>query len=176
MPRLRESQRTCYRADCKEKWRQKTVQSHFLGTTSASVKDPIKTSIKQGVKEADKYGRRWHIVAGTIGSTTFHCATVPDGPGCRWESGSFERIEAENRRALKAHFAKLKVAEQAEIEANGEFTEPEWREVTSPDGVVCFVTRFCDPGTPAATKTTSPIPDDLSIPAFLDRRVGDERR
>ena len=26
MPRLGESQRTCYRADCKEKWRQKTVQ------------------------------------------------------------------------------------------------------------------------------------------------------
>jgi hypothetical protein len=114
MPRLGESQRTCYRADCKEKWRQKTVQSHFIGTDSTSVKDPLKTSIKQGVKEADKYDRRWFIVAGKISPNALHCATVPDGPGGSWGSGSVERIEAQNRRALKAHFAELseKVAVQ----------------------------------------------------------------
>jgi hypothetical protein len=46
-----------------------------------------------------------------------------------------ERIEAKNRAALKA-------AEQAEIEASGYFTEAGWREVVSPDGVLCFVIRF----------------------------------
>jgi len=61
--------------------------------------------------------------------------------------------------------------EQAEIEANGYFTDPEWREVVSPDGVTClsalsacFVTRFRD-----AVMTDRTIPDDLSIPAFLRR-------
>jgi hypothetical protein len=56
---------------------------------------------------------------------------------------------------------------QAEIEANGEFTEPDWREVISPDGVRCFVTRFAVP----AQARTSPLelPADLSIPDFLRR-------
>lgn len=181
MPRNAENQKVCYRAECKTAWRQKTVISRFIGQGTASVGDPPRsahfTGLKTGLNRGSDPGRSWHQVAGpTLTSESFAAAVLPDGPNGQWKSGSFERIEAENRRALKAHFAKLKVAEQAEIEANGEFTEPEWREVTSPDGVVCFVTRFCDPGTPAATKTTSPIPDDLSIPAFLDRRVGDERR
>ena len=54
--------------------------------------------------------------------------------------GSFERIEAENRRVLKAHLAKLRAAEEAEIEASGYFSELDWQEVVSPDGVRCFVT------------------------------------
>src|SRR6185437_11590535 len=32
-----------------------------------------------------------------------------------------------------------------EIEANGYFTEPDWKEVISPDGVRCFATRFREP-------------------------------
>ena len=35
-------------------------------------------------------------------------------------------------------------AERAEIEANGCFAEPEWREVISSDGVRCFVALDCD--------------------------------
>jgi hypothetical protein len=38
-----------------------------------------------------------------------------------------ERIEAQNRTALKSHFATLRAAEEAE--ANGYFSEPDWREV-----------------------------------------------
>ena len=38
-----------------------------------------------------------------------------------------------NRKALKAQ-----AAEEAETEANGDIT---WREVISPDGVLCYVTR-----------------------------------
>jgi hypothetical protein len=71
-----------------------------------------------------------------------------------------KRIEAKNRAALKA-------AEQAEIEASREFTDPDWREVINPDGVRCFVTRL-RPATPDKKRSEPPsIPADLSIPAFL---------
>jgi hypothetical protein len=62
------------------------------------------TSIKPGLKTGLGIDRR---VAGEISPDALHCATVPDGPGGSWGSGSVERIEAQNRRALKAHFAKL---------------------------------------------------------------------
>jgi len=144
MPRNTEHQRVCYRAECKTAWRLKTVQSRFLGTGSTPVSNPLKTSIKSSLPEPDKYGRRWRIVAGSLTPNQFHCATVPDGPGCQWEGGSFERIEAKNRAALKSHIATLRAAEEAEIEANGYFSEPDWRDAVSPDGVRCFVTRISE--------------------------------
>jgi hypothetical protein len=85
------------------------------------------------------------------------------GPDCQWKGGEYERIEAKNRAALKA-------AEQAEIEASGYFTEPGWREVVSPDGVLCFVIRFAPSQKRARQDLLPPMPDDLSIPEFLDRR------
>ena len=123
-----------------------------------------------GPKEALKPDRAWRIIAGpALTASQLHCATVPDGEIVdgkpTWDGGSYERIEAQNRKALKAHFAKA--AEEAETESNGYFTDPEWREVISPDGVLCYVTRF----RPATTvKSQRHIPDDLSIPPFLDRR------
>jgi hypothetical protein len=114
------------------------------------------------LKPAPKAGRAWHIVAGPQLSSVFHCATIPDGPGGRWEGGEFHRIEAKNRAALKA-------AEQAEIEAGGYFTNPEWREVISPDSVKCFVTRFATPQKQPRKQASPLIPDDLSIPNFLRR-------
>jgi hypothetical protein len=78
----------------------------------------------------------------------------------------YDRLEAQNRRdlevGLKAKLEAAKAKEAAEIEANGFFTEPEWREVISPDGVKCHVTRFRDPA--------PPLSNDLSIPACLRRR------
>jgi hypothetical protein len=121
MPRLNEKHKTCYRAECKKTWAKKTLQSRFIGGSSAPDKIVLENPIKHGVKEADKYGRRWVIVAGSLSP---NAATVPDGPGCKWEGGSFERL------------AKLlAAAEKAEIEAS----EPDWKEVISPDGVRCFV-------------------------------------
>jgi hypothetical protein len=60
----------------------------------------------------------------------------------------------------------------SEVEANGEFTDPGWQEVVSPDGVTCFVTRFRTEQI-VADRPDLQIPDDLSIPAFL-RRVEDK--
>jgi hypothetical protein len=77
---------------------------------------------------------------------------VPDGPNCRREDGRYRRIEAGTER----------------------FTDPEWREVISPDGVrflsapsACFVTRFR--AAAVTEQIRPPIPEDLSIPAFLRR-------
>ena len=104
-------------------------------------------------------------------ASQLHSATVPDGEIVdgkpTWDGGSYERIEAQNRKALKAHFAKA--AEEAEIEADGYFT---WREVIGPDGVLCYVTRFRPAMTVKNVSGPSPrhIPNDLSIPPFLDRR------
>jgi hypothetical protein len=86
-----------------------------------------------------------------------HCALVPDGPGGSWKGGEFERIEAKNRAALAAHFAEL---EAAELEADGKFTGPQWRQTISPHGTKRPIT---------AEPITDWLPDDLSIPEFLRR-------
>jgi hypothetical protein len=74
----------------------------------------------------------------------------------------------------------LEEAAQAEIEANGYFTEPDWKEVISPDGVRCWVTRWraatppvSSPAAAAVAPLCASIPNDLEIPQFL-RRSGSE--
>jgi hypothetical protein len=126
---------------------------------------------KSTIKTDIKSDRGWRQIAGPELSSV-QLAVVPDGPNCQWKGGEVERIEAKNRAALRAHFAAL---EQAEVEANGTFTDPGWSEIVSPDGVKCFVAR-----SPSETPVAKParsvdhpdllIPDDLSIPAFLLRR------
>jgi hypothetical protein len=147
----------------------------------------------------------WHIVAGgPLTPSQMHCATVPDGPDCRWTDGSYERIEASNRRLLKAHFAKL--AEKAAIQRQhmplniqGGY-QPNYRALKigpekSLDEIRARVARgvsfddldaeqwkLPDPVIPGAgyDRYVTPEPqqpaadwqlsEDLSIPAFLDRR------
>lgn len=146
---------TCGRRKCKN-----AIRSLNRAQDASRVEMDVGNPIKLGPSEGDKYGRPWHIVAGpALSADQLRAATVPDGPGRRWEGGEYRRIEAKNRAALKA-------TEQA-------FTEPEWREVISPDGVRCLVTRFRDaPQRPAETesKPAVQIADDLTIPTFLDRR------
>jgi hypothetical protein len=51
---------------------------------------------------------QWRQVAGPpLTPSQLHCATVPDGPGCQWKGGAFERIEAESRKILDEHFAAM---------------------------------------------------------------------
>jgi hypothetical protein len=119
------------------------------------------TPIKHGVSKADKCGRTWQVIAGEISPNAFHCAAVSDGPNCRWKGGEYERVEAKNRAALIA-------ADEAAIEANGYFTDPDWRAVVSPDGVKCFVTSFAAPAR-RALALPQPLTADLSIPDFLKR-------
>lgn len=116
MPRNAEHQKVCHRADCKEKWRQKTIISRFVGRTSTPdgnpLENPLKPGVKTGLKPRSDPGRPWHRVAGpSLSPRTFAAAVVsdviPDGPDGQWVGGSFERIEAENRKRLKEHLAKL---------------------------------------------------------------------
>jgi hypothetical protein len=134
------------------------VKASAATCPSSDVISPLEKSIKPGLKSRLEGDRPWQIVAGRkMPPDQLWAATVRDG-------GEHRRIEAKNRAMLKA-------AEEAEIDANGYFADPDWREVISPDGIQCFVTRFRDVGAPAPAKTMPPIPDDLSIPAFLDRRT-----
>jgi hypothetical protein len=45
-------------------------------------------------------------------ASQLHCATIPDGPDCKLADGSYERIEAQNRRAMERYLADI------EAEAN----------------------------------------------------------
>jgi hypothetical protein len=51
MPRNHEKQKVCYRAECKQKWAQKTIQSRFLGSDSGPEKYPSKNFDFIGVRE-----------------------------------------------------------------------------------------------------------------------------
>jgi hypothetical protein len=104
---------------------------------------------------------KWWTIAGELTPNQLHCATAPDGLDRQWKDGAFERIAAENRRALQK-------AEEAEIEANGYFTDPNCKEVICPDGVRCFITRFR--AQRPRHMAVAPLPTDLSIPEFLLRR------
>jgi hypothetical protein len=111
-----------------------------------------------GIKSDGSGGRAWRIVAGQeLTPSQFHCATVPDGPDGKWKDG--------------APGFDLPLL-------GGGLTEPKWREVISPDGVKCFVTRFRDAqmdGAPSDWRPSwqshwqSSADDDLSIPDFLKR-------
>ena len=113
----------------------KTGVATISGADTISAANASRSARKSHVPDGQKPDR-WHIVADPpLTPNQLHCATVPDGSDCQWKGAEYERLEAKNRTALKA-------AEQAEIDANGEFTQPEWREVISPDGIRCFVTRY----------------------------------
>jgi hypothetical protein len=161
MERKTENQLVCGKRKCRN-----ALQGGFsFGRYHASsdVIHPLKASIKPGIKSGLKPDRAWRIVAGPeLSPSAFHCATVPDGPGCQWKGGDYERTEAKNRAALKTD-------EEAEIEANGYFADSEWREATGPDGVKCFVARYKASEAKPHTMPL-PIPDDVSIPEFLLRR------
>ena len=77
------------------------------------------------------------------------------------ESRRVERVEVKNRAALKA-------ADEAATQANGYFTDPDWHEVMSPDGVKCFVISFVAPAQQARALPQH-LTADLSIPEFLRR-------
>jgi hypothetical protein len=150
---------------CQTAWQRKDGMGRYAkvtidkGVVAGEAKAISEVPTNQAVLSAPKPVDQWRFIAGpSLTPSQFHCATLP---GTAMDE--VLRIETKNKAALKA-------AEEAEIEPNGYFTEPEWREVISPDGVRCFVTRFRD-SPKAKPRTVPPIPADLSIPPFLDRRL-----
>ena len=106
--RKTENQRICRRAKCRSEFRRD--RAHFLGGRYPS--GPLadicpKSARKMGVYKPPFSGRPWRQVAGPDLGPNFLAAVVPDGPNCQWKGGEFERLEAQNRAALQAHFVKL---------------------------------------------------------------------
>jgi hypothetical protein len=156
----------CKKSKCFNAWKANSGFGRYH--PSSGVKSDSKTPIKPHGFEPHKPGRPWFIVTGPeLTRSQLHCATVGDGEVVdgkpTWNEGSYERLEAHNRRTLEA-------AEKAEIEANGYFTDPDWRKIISPDGVRCLVTRFAK-APETKRRAMPPIPDDLSLPAFLCRQL-----
>jgi hypothetical protein len=113
----------CKKAACRNVFSRTFAGGRYLTPSAPSY--PSKTPDFIGPKEALKPDRAWRIIAGpALTASQLHCATAPNGEIVdgkpTWDGGRYERIEAQNRKALKAHFAKA--AEEAEIEANGYFT------------------------------------------------------
>jgi hypothetical protein len=156
----------CKRSKCRNALRMGLSFGHFYEQTGQGPSDgvmlqevPVNSAPASDSKPLD---RRWIQIAGPLLTPNqFHCATVGGSA-----MDAVLRIEAQNKAMLKA-------AEEAEIAANGEFSDADWREVISSDDVKCFVTTF----TVAVTDTynASPVPDaqmpdDLTIPEFLRRQ------
>jgi hypothetical protein len=148
---------TCGRRKCKNALRQVGAPYDSRRVEIASG-NPIESGLPEGPKSRLT---KWRILAGEIGENALHCATVPDGPDCKWEGGSYERTEAQNRRHLKAHFAKAEKIERGVERAIAVNSKPiTW---VMPPGVT--------PPIRAANSehTAQLIPDDLTIPDFLRR-------
>jgi hypothetical protein len=93
----------------------------------------------------------WRQVAGPdLDPRSFSATTVPDGPH-NWDGGEYERLEAKNRAALAAHFAKPITAKAT--------TTNSTNSSTTTDAAVAARTAAL----------TATIPSDLSIPTFLKR-------
>lgn len=92
-----------------------------------------------------------------LSSSAFHCVTV----------GAEEAVEAANRASARYWREVYAVAPAAEHAV----TDPEWREVVSPDGVKYFVARFRQHvvGVKQPTAKTAVGMPNLSIPDFLKR-------
>jgi len=144
----RVSKRLCYRLKCRSAYRKNRPGFMFPGQGSGSVKERARNADLTGIKSAtdSRFFTPWRVVAAgaPISANQYHCATVPDGMDCQWAGGDYERIEAKNTAALVAH---AKTRRKSPAVPNCDAAPSHWHPVS-----------------PA-----QPIPDDLSIPAFLVR-------
>jgi hypothetical protein len=141
----------------------------LAATTTGRVKLTSESADSIDPKQAPKPDRPWHIVAGPeLTTSQFDCATVPDGPDCRWEGGSWQRIEAHNKAMLREQFRK-KAAEC--------LIQPHHPPVNIlggykfPDAPAVDLTPIDPACIPTATLYPDPGRDPLEIPDFLRRRL-----
>jgi hypothetical protein len=159
---------TCGSSECKRRWREGDGLGRFWpkphrGSQAADLHKEAPAA--QRVFSASQ--TPWRRIAGPrLTSDQFRAATVPDGPNNAWEGGPYERIEAQNRALLRAHFRK-KAAEC--------LIQPHHPPINIVGGYKFPLPPDLDPK-PAITITGDLaglidclIPADLSIPAFLKR-------
>ena len=154
----------CRKSKCRTAWKSGIGFGRFAeARVAAAPNDLQETQVNRtGLSASNPVWRQ--IADPPLTPSQSHCATLGGSA-----MDAVMRVEAQNRALLRA-------TEQAEIEANGCFTDPEWREVISPDGVLTFVAGTADQrggraGLPARHGELA-IPDDLSIPEFLRRNGG----
>jgi hypothetical protein len=177
----------CKKSKCRNAFSRNFAGGRYLSPSAPSY--PSKNPDFIGSKEAIKPGRGWHIVAGgPLTPSQMHCATVPDGEivdgAPAWESGSYQRLEAQNRRLLERHFADLEAeACKRDVAASLNHCLECGREDDLTDRAnstlcyPCFSKRkLLSQLATALHRPDLAIPDDLSIPAFLDRWLRSELR
>ena len=154
----------CKKSKCQNEWKTGLGFGRFAELGQASINSNPAQEVPVNGSGLGASKAPWRQVAGPpLSPSQFRCATLAGSA-----LDEVLRIEAKNRALLRA-------AEQAEIEANGYFTDPGWRAVVSADGVRCFVAgtdRRGDRMVAPLQRGELAIPDDLSIPEFLRRNGG----
>jgi hypothetical protein len=96
----------CKKAACRNAFSRNFAGGRYLPSSAPSYGS--KTPDFTGSKDAPKPDRAWKIVAGSaLTPGRLSAATISDGADCQWADGSYERIEAQNRRALDRYLADL---------------------------------------------------------------------
>ncbi len=168
----------CKKPKCHSAWQHKDGMGRYAKVTvdkclvAGEAKAISEVPVNQAVLIAPKAVDKWRIIAGpALTRPQMHCATVPDGPNCQWTDGSYERLEAQNRRFLERHFAELEVeARKLDAAASLNHCSACGRDDDLTDRANPTLCYPCLNTREATQLVTRPIPADLSIPAFLDRR------
>ena len=125
---------------------------------------PPKVRVKWGFISRLFRCRPWRQVAGPDLGPNSSAAVVPDGPDCQWKGGTFERLEAQNRAALQAHFVKLAMP-PANLLGGYRFSGAS----TAAEFGLIKIEPVKSASIDLINRPDLIIPDDLSIPEFLKR-------
>ena len=171
----------CKKAKCKNTW---GAGESFGKYANSADRYPVSKNPEKCSESAANAGTKpvkaapwWRIVAGpALTPSQFHAPTVLDGEIVdgkpTWEGGSYERIEAQNRRALERYLAEIE-AEACRRDAAASLNhcsacgrEDDLTDRGNPTLCYpCFNERQT-----GQTIAQLNCPPTLSIPAFLDRR------
>jgi hypothetical protein len=175
-PGSRAGRKLCKRPKCRYAYAQDRAKFDFpaLGSPNCEISSerPVKWALKTASNAVEEAS--WRIIAGPqLTPSQLHCATVPDGPDRKWIEGKLERIEAQNRRSLEAHFDALDRAAVESDFCNVCGRKDDLSDYRTATGWAttcreCRAKRAAEVA-PAVKALIATIPDDLSIPKFLQR-------
>jgi hypothetical protein len=176
-PNSRSDRKLCKRPKCRYSYSQNRAFFDFPAQDSPNCSELHKTPAKEGFlggQKRDRASPGWRVIAGRPPTASqLHCATVPDGPDRKWTDGRLERIEAQNRRSLEQHFDALDKAAVDSDFCNVCGREDDLADYRTAKGwaTTCHGCRAASATkeNPAVKALIATIPDDLSIPKFLQR-------
>lgn len=172
--------RLCHRLKCRSAYRANRPKFGFPGLGSGSVKERARNADGMGIKSASD-ARFFRVVVGPqLTPAQLHCAKVPDGPDRQWTEGKLERIEAQNRRLLEAHFDALDRAAVESDFCNVCGRDDDLMDYRAAKGWAtacrdCRAKRGAEVA-PAVKALIATIPGDHTIPKFLQRTFAPSKR